>query len=162
MATHSSIPAWEMPWTEEPDGPQSMGCRKVGLNPATMNRSISKDHTQVCVCVCVCVCVWWVSVCLYLPLAILELVSEASCISACVSPDTWPPVRSSGPGLSQVLWLWLRSWPRPAVSLGVGACECLCVCPCACLWLVCSLRKVECLAGGVGARGGLGRAKGRG
>ena len=25
MATHSSILAWEMPWTEEPDGLQSMG-----------------------------------------------------------------------------------------------------------------------------------------
>ena len=25
MATHSSILAWRIPWTEEPDGPQSMG-----------------------------------------------------------------------------------------------------------------------------------------
>ena len=58
MATHSSILAWEMPRTEEPDGPQSMGCIKVGLNPATTNTSISKDHTQVCVCVRVCVCVY--------------------------------------------------------------------------------------------------------
>src|SRR5574337_530262 len=57
MATHSSILAWEMPRTEEPDGPQSMGRIKVGLNPATTNTSISKDHTQVCVCVCVGVCV---------------------------------------------------------------------------------------------------------
>ena len=58
MATHSSILAWEMPRTEEPDGPQSMGRIKVGLNPATTNTSISKDHTQVCVCVRVCVCVY--------------------------------------------------------------------------------------------------------
>ena len=29
MATHSSILAWEMPWTEEPDGLQSMGSRRV-------------------------------------------------------------------------------------------------------------------------------------
>ena len=54
MATHSSILAWEMPRTEEPDGPHSMGPIRVGLNPATTNRSISKDHTRVCVCVCVC------------------------------------------------------------------------------------------------------------
>ena len=40
MATHSSILAWEMPRTEEPDGPQSMGCIKVGLNPATTNTSV--------------------------------------------------------------------------------------------------------------------------
>ncbi|CAD7015489.1 unnamed protein product [Ceratitis capitata] len=31
-----------------------------------------------------------------------------------------PPARSSGPRLSQALWLWLRSLRRPAVSLGVG------------------------------------------
>ena len=29
MASHSSILAWEMPWTEEPDGLQSMGSRRV-------------------------------------------------------------------------------------------------------------------------------------
>ena len=28
MATHSSILAWEIPWTEEPDGLQSMGLQK--------------------------------------------------------------------------------------------------------------------------------------
>ena len=28
MATHSSILAWEIPWTEEPDGLQSMGFQK--------------------------------------------------------------------------------------------------------------------------------------
>ena len=29
MATHSSILAWEMPWTEEPGGLQSMGLQRV-------------------------------------------------------------------------------------------------------------------------------------
>ena len=29
MATHSSILAWEIPWTEEPDGLHSMGWQKV-------------------------------------------------------------------------------------------------------------------------------------
>ena len=28
MATHSSILAWEILWTEEPGGPQSMGSQK--------------------------------------------------------------------------------------------------------------------------------------
>ena len=31
MATHSSIPAWRIPWTDEPDGPQSMGSQRVGM-----------------------------------------------------------------------------------------------------------------------------------
>ena len=30
MTTHSSIPGWEIPWTEEPDGLQSMGSQRVG------------------------------------------------------------------------------------------------------------------------------------
>ena len=29
MATHSSIRAWKIPWTEEPDGLQSMGSQRV-------------------------------------------------------------------------------------------------------------------------------------
>ena len=29
MATHSSILAWKIPWTEEPVGPQSMGSQRV-------------------------------------------------------------------------------------------------------------------------------------
>ena len=29
MATHSSILAWRIPWTEEPAGPQSIGSQRV-------------------------------------------------------------------------------------------------------------------------------------
>ena len=33
MATHSSILAWEIPWIEEPGGPQSMGSQsRTGLS----------------------------------------------------------------------------------------------------------------------------------
>ena len=32
MATHSSILAWKIPWTEEPGGLQSIGSQKVGHN----------------------------------------------------------------------------------------------------------------------------------
>ena len=32
MATHSSILAWRIPWTEEPGGLQSMGSHSVGDN----------------------------------------------------------------------------------------------------------------------------------
>ena len=30
MATHSSIVAWKIPWTDEPDRLQSMGSQRVG------------------------------------------------------------------------------------------------------------------------------------
>ena len=32
MATHSSIYAWKIPWTEEPGGLRSMGLQRVGHN----------------------------------------------------------------------------------------------------------------------------------
>jgi len=32
MATHSSILAWRIPWTEEPGGLQPMGSQRVGHN----------------------------------------------------------------------------------------------------------------------------------
>jgi len=32
MATHSSILAWEIPWTEEPGGLQSLGSQRVEHN----------------------------------------------------------------------------------------------------------------------------------
>ena len=35
MATHSSILAWKIPWTEEPGGLQSKGCKRVRHDLAT-------------------------------------------------------------------------------------------------------------------------------
>ena len=35
MATHSSVLAWEIPWTEETGGLQSMGLQRDGYNLAT-------------------------------------------------------------------------------------------------------------------------------
>ena len=40
MATHSSILAWRIPWTEEPGGLQSMGWQRVESNWATNSFSI--------------------------------------------------------------------------------------------------------------------------
>ena len=34
MASHSSVLAWEIPWTEKPGGLQSMGLHRVGHNGA--------------------------------------------------------------------------------------------------------------------------------
>ena len=35
MANHSSISAWEIPWTEKPDGLHSTGSQRVGHDLAT-------------------------------------------------------------------------------------------------------------------------------
>ena len=39
MATHSSILAWRIPWTEERGGLQSMGCKESDTTEVT-------EHTQ--------------------------------------------------------------------------------------------------------------------
>ena len=31
MTTHSSVLAWKIPWTEEPGGLQSMGCKELDM-----------------------------------------------------------------------------------------------------------------------------------
>ena len=42
MATHSSILAWRIPWTEEPGGLQSLGLQKsrTGLSKWTISRNL--------------------------------------------------------------------------------------------------------------------------
>ena len=35
MATHSSILAWRIPWTQEPGGLQSIGSQRVGHDEGT-------------------------------------------------------------------------------------------------------------------------------
>ena len=44
MATHSSILAWESPWTEVPGGLESMGSQRVGHDLATEQHA-KKDLT---------------------------------------------------------------------------------------------------------------------
>ena len=51
MATHSSVLAWKIPWTEEPGGRQSMGLQRVGHDWATLphlhlTSDIILDHFQ--------------------------------------------------------------------------------------------------------------------
>ena len=40
VATHSSILAWRIPWTEEPGGLQSMGLQWVGYDLATKQQQL--------------------------------------------------------------------------------------------------------------------------
>ena len=46
MATHSSILAWRILWTEEPEGLQSMGSQRDGQDLATEQQVITKDFTK--------------------------------------------------------------------------------------------------------------------
>ena len=49
MATHSSILAWKIPWTEEPDRLQSMRLQRVGHNWVT-NTLIMSDGEHFFMC----------------------------------------------------------------------------------------------------------------
>ena len=44
MATHSSILAWRIPWTEEPGGLQSMGSQRAGHDWATSLQMVIKKY----------------------------------------------------------------------------------------------------------------------
>ena len=45
MATHSSILAWRIPWTEEPGGLQSMGSQRIGHNWTTFTLTPSQNYS---------------------------------------------------------------------------------------------------------------------
>ena len=72
MAAHSSFLAWEMLWTEEPDGPRSMGSDGQ-RSLASYFVSDTHAHT-LCLSLCVSHCI---SLCLYLCLSL--------CLCVCVS-----------------------------------------------------------------------------
>ena len=44
-AAHSSIPAWEIPWTEEPGGLQSLGLQRVKTQLSEWTPPPPKDKT---------------------------------------------------------------------------------------------------------------------
>ena len=43
MATHSSVLAWRIPWTEEPGGPQSMGWQELDMTQPLRDRERAKE-----------------------------------------------------------------------------------------------------------------------
>ena len=46
MATHFSILAWRIPWTEKPDGLQSMGLERVGHDWVTNTHTHTHTHWE--------------------------------------------------------------------------------------------------------------------
>ena len=46
MTTHSSILAWEIPWTEEPGRLQSMGLQGVGHDLAAKQQLYTQPHRR--------------------------------------------------------------------------------------------------------------------
>ena len=46
MATHANILAWEIPWTEEPDGLQFMGSQRVRHDLVTENITCEEKPSE--------------------------------------------------------------------------------------------------------------------
>ena len=59
MATHSSILAWEFPWTEEPGGLQSMGSWRVGQDLGT--KTTTKNLNVLRYADVTSYSVWWIT-----------------------------------------------------------------------------------------------------
>ena len=55
MATHPSILAWRIPWTEEPGGLQSMGLQRVGHDWVALLPFLKKSSTSFFILLSVCV-----------------------------------------------------------------------------------------------------------
>ena len=47
MATHSSVLAWRIPWTEGPGGLRSMGLQRVGHDQATNTHMLIENGNRV-------------------------------------------------------------------------------------------------------------------
>ena len=47
MATHSSILAWRIPWTEEPGRLQSMGSQRIGHDLSDLAHTNKDEETKV-------------------------------------------------------------------------------------------------------------------
>ena len=45
MAIHSTVLAWEIPWTDEPDGLQPMGSQELAV-------TATKPPPFMCICIC--------------------------------------------------------------------------------------------------------------
>ena len=56
MATHSSLLAWRIPWTEEPRGLHPLDCKKL-------DRAEEPEHAHMC---------WFLFLCYLHPLLFLE------------------------------------------------------------------------------------------
>ena len=49
MATHSSIPAWRIPWTEEPAGLRSLGSQRVSARSSIITEEAASVRVLRCI-----------------------------------------------------------------------------------------------------------------
>ena len=82
MATHSSILAWKIPWTEEPDRLQSMGSQRVKNWPILCCFFSQEMLSYVCIYVEIYIymdVIYMIHMCIYFPLFIKFLTLNSLC-----------------------------------------------------------------------------------
>ena len=115
MATHSSILAWRILWTEEPGKLQSMGLQRVAHNWATKHTLLVSVSPITLHVSCLCLYVSWSLVSCWGVLLVLEILAEwvtdwlksartdfektALVLSPCLTLITKPPWLPSGDAL---------------------------------------------------------------
>ena len=106
IETHSSILAWEIPWTEKPGGLQSMGSQRVGNNIAT---EYSTQFSYICSIICD-------SQITFYNIYLCHLVSKRASQVVLVVKN---PLANAGDGLDP--WVrkipWRMAWPPTPVFL---------------------------------------------
>ena len=105
MATHSSILAWKIPWTEEPGRQQSMGSQRVGYDWATslLGKSLISISLRLVSGSLSCSFVWNIVLCFFIfldslcwflyikqsPLLVLTEWSQEDELISQPGPDSW-------------------------------------------------------------------------
>ena len=89
LATHSSILAWEIPWTEEPGGLQSMGSQRVRYNLIKQKQENKTPQWQLvthtfALCCWLGYSVYLIAVCI--TQLLLLLLSRFSRVRLCATP----------------------------------------------------------------------------
>ena len=108
MATHSSVLAWRIPWTEEPGGLQSMGLQRVGQDWVTNTHTHTHTHTHT-------ICEYLVNdYTPYIQLSITYVTVYCCCCVASVVSDSVRPHRQQPTRLP-------RPWDSPGKNTGVGS-----------------------------------------
>ena len=114
-APHSSTPAWEIPWTEEPGGLQSMGSLRVGHNWATSLSLLCIGEGNGNPLQCSCLenprdrGTWWAAV-----YGVTQSQTRLKRLSSSSSEDLEAPefLNSSCLSLVRPLWHWETFVPR--------------------------------------------------
>ena len=92
MASHSSILAWKIPWTEEPGGLQSMGSQRVRHILSTKQQHQPENHGSECVS-------------LFYPLQRLTATCSPGITCAAVPQYLWGIASRTPPPISIERWI---------------------------------------------------------